>query len=136
LSTDVGIYFHARSARPDHQVDRPQVDHPQVDSQVAADPHGHPEAAQELFGGQGYERTTVRDVAARASIDPAMVMRYFGSKEGLGHDPDRAFHRDLGGLAQQRQPDQPAAGGRFERGRPRLRSAPSSAAKSRRCWLE
>ncbi|CAN5742483.1 TetR family transcriptional regulator [soil metagenome] len=40
-------------------------------------------AAQELFARQGYERTTVRDVAAGASIDPAMVMRYFGSKEGL-----------------------------------------------------
>jgi AcrR family transcriptional regulator len=40
-------------------------------------------AAQELFAGQGYDRTTVRDVAARAAIDPAMVMRYFGSKEGL-----------------------------------------------------
>ncbi len=40
-------------------------------------------AAQELFAGLGYERTTVRDIAARASIDPAMVMRYFGSKEGL-----------------------------------------------------
>jgi AcrR family transcriptional regulator len=40
-------------------------------------------AAQELFAAQGYERTTVRDVAARAGIDPAMVMRYFGSKEGL-----------------------------------------------------
>jgi AcrR family transcriptional regulator len=40
-------------------------------------------AARELFAQQGYERTTVRDVAARASIDPAMVMRYFGSKEGL-----------------------------------------------------
>ena len=41
------------------------------------------EAAQALFAGQGYERTTVRDIAARASIDPAMVMRYFGSKEAL-----------------------------------------------------
>ena len=41
------------------------------------------QAAQELFAAQGYERTTVRDVAARAAIDPAMVMRYFGSKEGL-----------------------------------------------------
>ncbi len=40
-------------------------------------------AAQELFAAQGYERTTVRDVAARAAIDPAMVMRYFGSKEAL-----------------------------------------------------
>ena len=40
-------------------------------------------AAQELFAEQGYERATVRDIAARASIDPAMVIRYFGSKEGL-----------------------------------------------------
>jgi AcrR family transcriptional regulator len=40
-------------------------------------------AAQELFAGQGYERATVRDIAARAAIDPAMVIRYFGSKEGL-----------------------------------------------------
>jgi AcrR family transcriptional regulator len=40
-------------------------------------------AAQILFAEQGYERATVRDIAARASIDPAMVIRYFGSKEGL-----------------------------------------------------
>lgn len=40
-------------------------------------------AAQELFAEQGYERATVRDIAGRASIDPAMVIRYFGSKEGL-----------------------------------------------------
>jgi AcrR family transcriptional regulator len=41
------------------------------------------QAARELFAEQGYERTTVRDVASRADIDPAMVMRYFGSKDGL-----------------------------------------------------
>jgi AcrR family transcriptional regulator len=40
-------------------------------------------AAQELFADQGYERATVREIAARAAIDPAMVIRYFGSKEGL-----------------------------------------------------
>lgn len=40
-------------------------------------------AAQELFAEQGYERATIRDIAAHASIDPAMVIRYFGSKEGL-----------------------------------------------------
>ena len=40
-------------------------------------------AAQELFAEQGYERATVRDIAAQAAIDPAMVIRYFGSKEGL-----------------------------------------------------
>ena len=40
-------------------------------------------AAQDLFADQGYERTTVRDIAAQAGIDPALVIRYFGSKEGL-----------------------------------------------------
>ena len=40
-------------------------------------------AAQALFADQGYERATVRDIAARAAIDPAMVIRYFGSKEAL-----------------------------------------------------
>jgi len=40
-------------------------------------------AAQELFAELGYERTTVRDIAARAAIDPAMVVRYFGSKDAL-----------------------------------------------------
>jgi AcrR family transcriptional regulator len=40
-------------------------------------------AARELFAAHGYERTTVRDIAARASIDAAMVVRYFGSKDAL-----------------------------------------------------
>ena len=40
-------------------------------------------AAQKLFAGQGYELTTVRDIAAMAEIDPALVIRYFGSKEEL-----------------------------------------------------
>ena len=40
-------------------------------------------AAQHLFAGDGYERTTVREIAARAKIDPALVMRYFGSKDEL-----------------------------------------------------
>lgn len=41
------------------------------------------EAAGELFAETGYERTTIRTVAARAGIDPALVMQHFGSKEGL-----------------------------------------------------
>jgi AcrR family transcriptional regulator len=40
-------------------------------------------AAGQLFAEFGYDRTTVRDVAARAGIDPAMVIRYFGGKEEL-----------------------------------------------------
>ena len=41
------------------------------------------EAARELFAADGFERTTIRGVAARAGIDPALVMQHFGSKEGL-----------------------------------------------------
>jgi AcrR family transcriptional regulator len=40
-------------------------------------------AARQLFAKHGYEATTVREVAERARIDPAMVMRYFGNKDGL-----------------------------------------------------
>lgn len=36
-----------------------------------------------LFGETGFDRTTVRAVAARTAIHPSLVMRYYGSKEGL-----------------------------------------------------
>ena len=41
------------------------------------------DAAQKLFAQHGHDRTTVRDIAAKASIDPALVIRYFGSKDDL-----------------------------------------------------
>ena len=41
------------------------------------------ESARALFAERGYEGTTVRDVAAAAAIDPALVIRYFGNKEEL-----------------------------------------------------
>ena len=41
------------------------------------------EAARQAFASEGYERATIRDIAAAAAIDPAMVIRYFGSKEEL-----------------------------------------------------
>jgi AcrR family transcriptional regulator len=40
-------------------------------------------AAREQFARQGYDRASIRSIAAQASIDPAMVMRYFSSKEAL-----------------------------------------------------
>ncbi|TMR91803.1 TetR family transcriptional regulator [Nonomuraea basaltis] len=40
-------------------------------------------AARERFAADGYDRATIRAIAADAHIDPAMVMRYFGSKERL-----------------------------------------------------
>lgn len=41
------------------------------------------EAARRHFVGVGYKRATIRAIASDAGIDPAMVMRYFGSKEQL-----------------------------------------------------
>ncbi|MCQ6552815.1 TetR family transcriptional regulator [Streptomyces sp. C10-9-1] len=41
------------------------------------------EAARERFASDGYERATIRAIARDAGIDPSMVMRYFGNKEGL-----------------------------------------------------
>src|SRR5262245_37369896 len=40
-------------------------------------------AARERFAKDGYERATIRAIAAQAEIDPALVIRYFGSKEDL-----------------------------------------------------
>lgn len=41
------------------------------------------EAARSLFGSNGYDRTTIRSIAAEASVDPALVHHYFGTKEEL-----------------------------------------------------
>jgi AcrR family transcriptional regulator len=41
------------------------------------------EAARARFAADGYERTTIRAIAADARIDPALVMRYYGNKEKL-----------------------------------------------------
>jgi AcrR family transcriptional regulator len=41
------------------------------------------QAAQNQFAARGYDATTIRSVASEADIDPSMVMRYFGSKDGL-----------------------------------------------------
>lgn len=53
------------------------------------------QAARQLFAETGFERTTIRAVAARAGLDPALVMQHYGSKEGLfaaaarwSHDAD------------------------------------------------
>jgi AcrR family transcriptional regulator len=40
-------------------------------------------AARERFAADGYERATIRAIAADAGIDPTMVMRYYGNKEKL-----------------------------------------------------
>ncbi|MFI8996415.1 TetR family transcriptional regulator [Streptomyces sp. NPDC053542] len=40
-------------------------------------------AARDRFAAEGYERATIRAIARDAGIDPSMVMRYYGNKEGL-----------------------------------------------------
>lgn len=40
-------------------------------------------AARVRFADDGFDRATIRAIAADADIDPAMVMRYFGNKAGL-----------------------------------------------------
>lgn len=51
------------------------------------DPEGHRAAilaaARELFATRGYERATIRDIAARAGVTHGSVMRHFGTKEEL-----------------------------------------------------
>jgi AcrR family transcriptional regulator len=41
------------------------------------------DAAAQAFFGAGYERTTIRAVAAAAGVDAGLVMHYFGSKQEL-----------------------------------------------------
>jgi AcrR family transcriptional regulator len=40
-------------------------------------------AARERFAANGYDRTRIRDVAADAGVDPALVHYFFKSKDGL-----------------------------------------------------
>src|SRR6185437_460904 len=41
------------------------------------------QAARERFMSEGYQRATVRAIAADAGVDVAMVYYFFGNKEGL-----------------------------------------------------
>ena len=41
------------------------------------------DAARDQFHRLGYDAASIRAIAAAAGIDPSMVMRYYGSKEGL-----------------------------------------------------
>jgi AcrR family transcriptional regulator len=41
------------------------------------------DAARGIFGRAGFDRATIRAVAAEADVDPALVIHHFGSKRGL-----------------------------------------------------
>ncbi|HET8711393.1 MAG TPA: TetR family transcriptional regulator [Spongiibacteraceae bacterium] len=40
-------------------------------------------AAQKAFSNQGYAHASIRDIAALAEVNSALLLRYFGSKSGL-----------------------------------------------------
>ncbi|GGM95841.1 TetR/AcrR family transcriptional regulator [Streptomyces fuscichromogenes] len=68
-------------------------------------------AARTRFTRLGYDRTTLRDVAADAGVNLALIKRYFGSKEGLFKAALAETPRFLGGT------------GEFPRGRAALAEA-------------
>jgi AcrR family transcriptional regulator len=41
------------------------------------------DAGRGLFDEVGYDRATTREIGERAGVDPALIARYFGGKEGL-----------------------------------------------------
>ncbi|HEY1356196.1 MAG TPA: TetR family transcriptional regulator [Solirubrobacterales bacterium] len=41
------------------------------------------QTARRVFDEVGYERATTREIGERAGVDPALIARYFDSKEGL-----------------------------------------------------
>src|SRR3984885_15422926 len=41
------------------------------------------DAARGVFDEVGYDRATTREIGERAGVDPALIARYFDSKEGL-----------------------------------------------------
>jgi len=68
-------------------------------------------AAQELFAERGFERATVREIAARAGVNQALLFRYFGSKDELF----RASITDRGRLLLQEGPDDGLLGRMLDR---------------------
>lgn len=41
------------------------------------------DAARELFGSQGFDQTTLREIGERAGVDAALIARYFGNKMAI-----------------------------------------------------
>ena len=50
------------------------------------------EAAREVFAKVGYERATIRGIAAAAGVDKSSIIKYFGTKQGLFRE---AVHWDI-----------------------------------------
>lgn len=53
------------------------------------------DAAVHLFGERGFRAATVRDIADRAGVSPALVLHHFGSKQGLREAVDDHLVDDI-----------------------------------------
>ena len=53
------------------------------------------DAAEQLFGRQGFDPTTIKEIGAEARLNPALLYYYFGSKEALYQ---AVLHRIVSGL--------------------------------------
>ena len=49
--------------------------------------------ARRRFATRGYDATSLRDIATEAKVDPALIIHYFGTKEGLFVAADRPARR-------------------------------------------
>jgi AcrR family transcriptional regulator len=97
------------------------------------------EAAQAQFAEAGYDRAALRDIAAAAGADVALIKRYFGGKEGLFTEalkasirPDRlpdwdraTFPRDVATMMAGAPHDKAGGGGRSHAFQFLLRAATS-----------
>lgn len=67
------------------------------------------DAAIEVFGNVGYERATLREIAARAGVTHGLVLHHFGSKVGLRDACDEhvvgAFARSRGAMTDSGDPN-------------------------------
>jgi len=55
------------------------------------------DAAVELFGREGYSRTSIRTIAQQAGVSAALVIHHFGSKESLRHECDQHIVSEIFG---------------------------------------
>lgn len=58
-------------------------DHPTRAQRRAATAERILEAARAEFGDRGMQGATIRSIAARAGVDPSLVLQHYGSKQGL-----------------------------------------------------